>query len=102
MLHPIFEEKLPEVKRLLKEHHVKRAYAFGSVVNGKFTDKGDIAFLIAFDITEQFDGYAQNFRDMQDKLKALLNRNVDLVPEHTLSNKYFIDEMNKTKTLLYE
>ncbi|MBK7853758.1 MAG: nucleotidyltransferase domain-containing protein [Bacteroidetes bacterium] len=102
MLHPIFEEKLPEVKRLLKEHHVKRAYAFGSVVNGKFTDKSDIDLLIAFDITEPFDGYAQNFWDMQDKLKALLNRNVDLVPEHTLSNKYFIDEMNKTKTLLYE
>ena len=101
-LHPSFILKLPEVKRLLKEHKVKRAYAFGSVCTDNFKENSDIDLLIAFDIEEPFAGYADNFWDMETKLKIILNRNVDLVPEHKLSNKYFIEELNKTKTILYE
>jgi predicted nucleotidyltransferase len=61
-----------------------------------------VDLLIAFDIDEPFNGYTENFWQMEDELKKLLNRNVDLVPEHTLKNPYFIEELKKTKTTLYE
>lgn len=102
MLHPSIQNKITSIVAILKEHKVKRAYAFGSVCTGDFNSESDIDLLIAFDIKEPFDGYAENYWNLEDQLKALLNRNVDIVPEHTLSNPYFIKEMEKTKTMLYE
>lgn len=101
MLQPILKNKLDEVTQLLKVHNVKRAYAFGSVCTDNFNDDSDIDILIAFEKVP-FDGYAQNFWDLESKLRDLLKRQVDLVPEHTLRNPYFIQVVNKTKTPIYE
>lgn len=102
MLHPVFAEKLPEVKRLLKEHHVKRAYAFGSVVNGKFTDDSDIDLLITYnkDLDPLVRGEAA--WDLLFKLQDLFNRKIDLVAEDYLSNPYLIKSIDANKTLIYE
>jgi predicted nucleotidyltransferase len=101
MLQPILRDNLTRVAELLKVHKVKRAYAFGSVCTEHFTEESDIDLLIAFEKVP-FDGYAQNFWDLEAKLQKLLNRQVDLVPEHTLRNPYFIRVVNKTKTPIYE
>jgi len=102
MLNKEIQPKLPELIKVLKSHKVKRAYAFGSVCTDKFNSNSDVDLLIAFETSEPFDGYAENFWDMEEKLQSLLNRKVDLVPEHTLKNPYFIKVMEKTKTPLYE
>lgn len=87
-----------QVIALLKSHYVKRAYAFGSVWIDEFNSTGDVELLIASDTNEPFDGYAKNCWDMEEKLQALLNRKVDLVPEHTLHNPYFVKLMEKPKS----
>jgi hypothetical protein len=102
MLQPILKNNLSEVTRILKNHKVKRAYAFGSVCTEHFDDNSDIDLLIAFEIDEPFKGYAQNFWDMEAQLSNLLNRKVELIPEHTVSNPFFIKVMNRTKTVLYD
>ena len=102
MLNPQIQAVLPQVIKVLKEHRVKRAYAFGSACTDKFNSNSDVDLLIGFETIEPFDGYAENFWDMEEKLTALFNRKVDLVPEHTLKNPYFIKVMEKTKTPLYE
>ena len=102
MLHPSIQAKLPQLITLLKNHKVKRAYAFGSVCTDRFTTKSDIDILIDFDILEPFDGYAENFWQLEEELHSLLNRSVDLVPQHTLRNPYFISSVNRTRVPLYE
>jgi uncharacterized protein len=102
MIHSSIQINVPEVVRILKVHKVKRAYAFGSVCTNDFNQESGVDLLIAFDITEPFEGYTENFWKMEDELQKLLQRNVDLVPEHTLKNPYFIRELEKTKTVLYE
>jgi hypothetical protein len=97
-MQPLLEKKIPELIQVLKEHKVKRAYVFGSVCTDRFNSQSEIAF----DINEPFEGYAANFWDMEEQLKKLLNRHIDIIPEHTLKNPYFIKEMEKTKTPLYE
>lgn len=94
--------KLPEVISTLKKHGVKRAYAFGSVTRSDFKLESDIDILIAFDLTEPMEGYAENFWSLEDELSSLLKRKIDLLPEHTLNNSYLIKEVNKTKIPLYE
>jgi predicted nucleotidyltransferase len=101
-MQPVLKNNLPQLITILKAHKVKRAYAFGSVCTDSFNDESDIDLLVAFDIQEPFDGYAENFWSMEDHVKSLLKREVDLVPEHTLKNPYFIKVLEKTKTPLYE
>lgn len=102
MLHPSIEVKLPQLITLLKDHKVKRAYAFGSVCTDRFNSQSDVDLLIDFGISEPFDGYAENFWNLEEKLQCLLNRSVDLVPQHTLRNPYFISSVNRTRVPLYE
>lgn len=102
MLHPSVQAKLPQVITLLKTHKVKKAYAFGSVCTDRFTQESDVDLLIDFGISEPFEGYAENFWELEEELQTLLNRPVDLVPQHTLRNPYLISSVNRTRIPLYE
>ena len=46
MIHPILQQKLPEVMSICKQHRVKQLYAFGSVCTDKFNNDSDIDFII--------------------------------------------------------
>ena len=94
--------KLPEVIRILKANHVKRAYAFGSVCTDKFSDQSDIDLLITFE--DNLDPVLQGsiYWVLEEQLQKILNRTVELVSEHSINNPYFIKTLNKTKTPLYE
>ena len=85
----------------MRKHHVARAYAFGSVCTDKFNDKSDVDFIVKFN-KDYFDDYANNFMNLEDSLKALLKRDVDVITERTLRNRYFIEEVKKTQTKIYE
>ena len=100
MIHPVLSDKMPQLIHLLKEHKVQRAYAFGSVATEKFNDKSDIDLLISFKPMDYGD-YADTYFDLADKFENLFQRPVDLVTDKSLSNPYFINSVNQTKTLLY-
>jgi hypothetical protein len=101
-LQPIMYHLLPEVREILQTHHVKQAYFFGSVCTDKFNENSDIDMLIGFGDSFYFEGYAENFWDMEEKLENLFQRKIDLVPIHTLKNPYFIKSVNQTKVPIYE
>ncbi|MCG3165916.1 MAG: hypothetical protein POELPBGB_01691 [Bacteroidia bacterium] len=102
MLNPQLEAVLPEVIKVLKEHNVRRAYAFGSVCTEQFNNKSDVDLLIAF--AEGLDPLkkGQSIWDLEDALSKLLHRDVDIVTENSLKNPYFIKELNETKVRIYE
>jgi predicted nucleotidyltransferase len=102
MLNPQLQAVLPEVIKVLKEHKVKSAYAFGSVCTAHFNSKSDIDLLIAF--AEGLDPLkkGQSIWDLEDALSKLLHREVDIVTENSLKNPYFIKELNETKVRIYE
>ena len=102
MLQPMLEQQLPKVIEILKKYKIKRAYAFGSICNDSFNDKSDIDLLIAFqeNIDPLYKG--QSLWDLEDELKNVLNRDVDILTETQLKNPYFIKELNETKIPIYE
>lgn len=100
MLHPALKDNIEKVIDLCKKHRVTRLHAFGSVTSPQFNDESDIDLLVSFD-KEYFEGYADNYFDLEEKLINLLHRKVDIVSEATLSNPYFIDSLNKSKQLIY-
>jgi len=81
-------------------HNVKTLFAFGSVCTDKFNDKSDIDLLVSFNNMDYGD-YADTYFELDDKFENLFHRQVDLITDKSFSNPYFIDSVNRTKTLLY-
>jgi uncharacterized protein len=93
---------LPEIRQILKENRVKKAYAFGSVCTDAFKDDSDVDILIAFEDSLDPIIYGENYFKIVAEVERIVGRTVDLVTERTLRNPYFIKVMNQTKTLIYE
>ncbi len=45
--------------------------------------------------------YLINYIDLKEKLKILLERDIDLLEEQTLKNPYLIKSIDKNKELIY-
>jgi predicted nucleotidyltransferase len=88
-----------KINELCLKHNVKSLYLFGSAV---YSDENeDFDFLINFKEMD-FPDYADNFLGIAEVLEKLLSKKVDLITEKSLSNPYFIESVNKSRTLLYE
>lgn len=88
------------IKNLCEIHNVDKLYLFGSATTTKFNNESDIDFLVKF---KSFDLklYFINYLDLNDKLKNLLHREIDLVEEQTLKNPYLIRSIEENKELVY-
>jgi predicted nucleotidyltransferase len=93
--------KLKEIKALCKLHKVKSLYLFGSANAENFNPASDLDFLIAFDTSISITEYTDSYFALQYKLRPLFNREIDLVTENSLSNPYFIQEIEQNKQLIY-
>jgi len=102
-MHSLFTSHTEDVRRLCEKFKVRRLSAFGSVCTENFTENSDIDLLYLFDSRRlPLVEYADNFFGFRESLQKLFRCQVDLVPEKTLSNPYFLEEMQKTKVLIYE
>ncbi len=101
-LQPIISQNLPDIRQILKQNQVKRAYAFGSVCTERFGPDSDVDLLIAFEDGLDPVVYAENYFAIAEAMESLLQRSVDLVTEASVHNPYFIKVMNQTKTPIYE
>jgi uncharacterized protein len=105
----ILENNIDNIKELCKAHYIKKMYAFGSAVSGDFTKESDIDLLYEMDYSDfDFNNIKENthdpfliYFDLKEKLEKLFNKKVDLIPNQEFKNKYFVTEMEKTKTLIY-
>ncbi len=96
----ILTENIDGIKALCVSYNVESLFAFGSVCTDRFNEKSDIDFLVSFKSMEYGD-YADKYFQLAEKFEHLLHRSVDLVTDKSLSNPYFIESINKTKTLIY-
>jgi predicted nucleotidyltransferase len=105
----IIRDKIDEISRTCKKHHVEFLYIFGSAVNGNFNNESDIDFLYEFDTDGiDFDNlndaaydYADNFFEFKFKLQDILMRKIDLIQYNHYKNPYFREDVERTKQLIY-
>ena len=96
----LIENKIPEITGLCKKHNVKELYLFGSALTSDFAEQSDVDLAVVFSragITGSFDQYFDFKLDMEQ----LLRRPVDLLCENGVRNRYFRQELNATKKLIY-
>ena len=97
----IVETNIEQVHDLCKRHKVGRLFVFGSVLTNTLKKNSDIDFIVGFE-PKFFDGYVDNFISLENSLKQVLHREIDLVAEETIQNPYFIKVVNQTKEPIYE
>ncbi len=97
----LIETKKAELLGLCKKYHVSKLSVFGSVVSGNLKKDSDIDFLVSFE--EGLDPVVrgQYYWDLIDSFEKLFEREIDLVVESSMKNKFFIEEVNQTKQQLY-
>lgn len=96
----LLTDNIEKIKALCEAHNVRALFAFGSVCTDRFNEHSDIDLLISFNPMDYGD-YADTYFNLADQFENLFQRPVDLVTDKSLSNPYFIDSVNQTKTLLY-
>lgn len=100
-MNSILQDQLDAIKELCKRYKVRSLYSFGSVNTSKFTEHSYIDLLIEFDPVITVEEYADNYFSLRDRLVKLFKRRIDLVTNRSLSNPYFIADIEQGKQLLY-
>jgi predicted nucleotidyltransferase len=93
----IIQANLTDIQQLMRSHGVARAYAFGSAATDSMRPDSDVDFVISFDEDLDYKTYSNNYFNLLYALQNLLNRDVDLVAEETLSNPYLLQSINSQK-----
>jgi predicted nucleotidyltransferase len=98
---PELQDKAAQVAELCRRFRVRRLEVFGSAVNGKFDPtRSDIDFLVQYQELKFGEAYDAYF-GLLEALEALFGRRIDLVMIDAVENPYFIQAINRTRTLLY-
>ena len=82
-----------------KTQPVVKAWLFGSFARGEETPNSDVDILFVPDKTQHFSLFTMG--GMYEDLKELLNRNVDLVTEPSLSS-FARESVERDRQLIYE
>lgn len=94
-------DKLSALRDLCRRYRVKTLYAFGSVTTPQFSDTSDVDLLLEFEPDISVEEYTDHYFSLRQELAELLRRPIDLVTRRSLSNPYFIADVEKTKQLIY-
>jgi predicted nucleotidyltransferase len=101
-MHPIVEERGVAIRGLAVKWKVRSLAVFGSAVTGDFDpSRSDLDFLVEFQpvgIRE----YADHYFGLLEDLERLFGCRVDLVEAKPIRNPYFLEEVSRTKRVLYE
>lgn len=92
--------KSDEFIALCKSHKVKELYAFGSVVNGNFTDKSDVDLLVEIDELNPL-RKGKLILSLYNNFEKLFNKKVDLLTFNSIRNPILEEHIGNSKKLIY-
>lgn len=98
----LVELHLHKIIELCTRFHVRRLWVFGSILTDRFRPDSDIDLCVDFDWANipVLDS-ADNFFDFQFALEDLLGRQVDLTDDSAVRNRFFREELNEKRRLIY-
>lgn len=101
--HPmqLITANLPKIITLCKKYKVKALYVFGSILTPRFNDQSDVDFSAIFNHDSDPLVAGENFMNFYMDLEKLMGRKIDLVDEEFIRNKYFREELDETKQMIY-
>jgi uncharacterized protein len=90
-----------EITDLCRRYRVRRLELFGSATGDSFDpQRSDVDFLVEFETLGDGE-HAEAYFGLKESLASLLARPVDLVMTSAIRNRYFLEVIEPTRTLLY-
>ncbi|MGV8880381.1 MAG: nucleotidyltransferase family protein [Sphingobacteriaceae bacterium] len=89
-----------EIENICKSNQVKSLFAFGSVLRSDFNEASDIDLVVDFEEKDPFK-YADLYFSLKSSLENLLKRQIDLIEERGIKNRFFRKELDATKVKIY-
>ncbi len=96
----LVDKNIDGIKDLCRKHKVRKLFAFGSVLTGKFKRTSDIDLIVDFQDVDLY-SYADNYFDLKDSLERLFKREVDLLEDKAIKNPYLRQSIESSKHLIY-
>ena len=101
MLPSLIEVHQSELVELCRKHRVKRLDLFGSGVTERFDPgRSDLDMVVEFLHDAPRRAFAGYF-ELKEDLERLYQREVDLVEDPAIHNRYFRAEVDETRVSLY-
>lgn len=98
----LIEINMDKIITLCKKYKVDKLWVFGSILTPRFNTKSDIDFLVVFDKSRiPLLDMADIFFDFIYALEDLLGRKVDLTDYTAIRNRYFKEEVDEKKRLVW-
>lgn len=100
-MHALIEQKLSDISRICRQHHVRRLEVFGSAARATDFDpaRSDADFLVEFAPDAQKG--LQAYFGLKAALEAVLQRGVDLVEAGAVRNPYLLAAINSAREVVY-
>jgi Predicted nucleotidyltransferases len=89
-----------DIQGLCVQHKVRRFYAFGSALTGKFDRNSDIDFIVDFEF-QDLKYYADNYFNLKFALEDIFKRRIDLLEEKAIKNPFFLQAIKNKRQLVY-
>jgi predicted nucleotidyltransferase len=99
-MNSLVESNLSEIKDVMRTYGVIRAYLFGSATIGNMSDDSDVDFMVSFNPDLSYTEYGNNYFQLIYALQKLLEKDVDIVAEETITNPYLLQSINSQKIAL--
>lgn len=97
----LLETKREAIAEVCARYGVARLDAFGSALREDFKlEKSDVDLLVEFAPMEPY-ARVDAYFDLRAELRALLDREIDLVMVGAVKNPYISRDIERTKQLLY-
>ncbi len=97
----LVEQHRTQLEALCRRYGVRRLEVFGSAATGLAqSGESDLDFLVEFEPLPP-GGYADAYFGLLESLEALYGRPVDLVVASAIRNPFFLQSVERTRTLLY-
>ena len=101
-IHPDVERRLPEIRALAREYGIDRMEVFGSSCTPEFDpERSDFDFLATFPEGYDFGPWLGRLQEFEERLAALLGRDVDVVIDHDGLRESFLAFAAETRIPVY-
>jgi len=101
-MHPLIQDKLPELRELCRKNRVRTLSLFGSAATGGFDpDHSDVDLLVEFERIEEPGVLSGSFFGLLHGAEDLFERRIDLVCDRAIENPMFREIVDRTKVPLY-
>jgi len=96
----ILKQHIDQIIQLCELNQIKSLFAFGSVTSDKFHSSSDIDLVVDIDDNDPI-SYSDKYFNLKFQLEAILKRQIDLLEQKSIRNRFLKSEIDRTKVLIY-